>query len=322
VPAGFADVAHVEKLDTAQADALARALAATGVGVTVSDLRLPDQPLVYVSDAFERLAGLPAADVLGRSCRFLQGPDTDPAAVSRIRAAITRGEECRETLLNHRGPDRTPWWNELHLSPVRDTDGAVVQYIGVQQDVTARVQAERALAAERDRARGFQSRIEELGHTDPLTGLPDRDRMAQLVETALWNARAKGAGLALLLVDVDAVPTVNGTWGHAAGDELLCTAVDRLRTRVRRADLMARVGGHEVVVALLDLDPRTAREEARRVAVDLVGTVRRPMRLGGTELPIGLRVGVAVHPDDGDDFAGLLRAADRGRYERMPVLGS
>ncbi|OMQ14208.1 hypothetical protein A7K94_0218220, partial [Modestobacter sp. VKM Ac-2676] len=70
---------------------LQRALAAVDTGVTVVDLRLPDQPLVYVNPAFARLAGFPAEEVLGRNCRFLQSPDTDPASLARVRAAIAGG---------------------------------------------------------------------------------------------------------------------------------------------------------------------------------------------------------------------------------------
>ena len=297
-------------------DVLRRALAATTSGISVVDLRLPDQPLVYVNEAFERLAGVRSDDVLGRNCRFLQGPDTDPRAVARLRDAIERGIPVQERVLNHRGPDRTPWWNEIHLSPVRDDAGAVVQYIGVQHDVTAQVEAERAMSQGRNRTHVAPPR---LAHADPLTGLPDRRRVGERVETALWDARAGGTALAVLLVDIDAVPTINGTWGHAAGEDLICTAVDRMRARVRRADLLGRLGGHEFVVGLLGLDRATARAEACRVANDLVETVRRPIRLGDTDVPIGLRVGVAVYPEDGEDFAGLLRAADLSRYERRPA---
>ena len=188
-PATAADVALAAvPLD---GDALLRsALSATTSGVTIADMRRPDQPLIYVNEAFEELAGFPSAEVLGRNCRFLQSPDTDPAAVARIRAAIDRGEECRETVLNLRGPDRTPWWNEIHLAPVFDAAGTVVQYIGVQHDVTARVEAERALLQERDRNQAFLARIEELAYTDPLTGLPNRRRLEERVETAIWSARA------------------------------------------------------------------------------------------------------------------------------------
>jgi PAS domain S-box-containing protein len=145
---------------------LDRALAAVGSGITVVDLRLPDQPLVYVNPAFERLSGFSAAEVLGRNCRFLQGRDTDLAAVSRIRRAVAAGQECSEVLLNVRA-DGSAWWNECTLSPVTDATGAVVQYIGIQTDVSDRVAAERALATERDRSRDFQARLAELD-TRPL----------------------------------------------------------------------------------------------------------------------------------------------------------
>ena len=140
---------------------LERALAAVGSGVTIVDLRLPDQPLVYVNPAFERLSGLRAAEVLGRNCRFLQDPDTDQAAIARIRHAIAAGEECQEVLLNVRG-DGSTWWNECSLTPVTDAAGAVVQYIGIQTDVSARVEAERALATEQDRSRDYELQIAEL----------------------------------------------------------------------------------------------------------------------------------------------------------------
>src|SRR3712207_7050121 len=95
----------------------------------------------------------------------------------------------RVTVLNQRGPAGTTWWNELHLAPVTGPDGTVTHYIGVQVDVTARVEAERALVQERDRTRSYLARIEELAYTDPLTGLPNRRRLAEQVDTALWNAR-------------------------------------------------------------------------------------------------------------------------------------
>jgi PAS domain S-box-containing protein len=177
---------------------LHRALAATTSGVTIADMTRPDSPLMYVNSAFETLTGLPRDQLLGRNCRFLQGSDTDAAAVSRIRAAVVAGQECRETLLNYRGADRTPWWNELFLTPVTDEDGRVVQYIGVQDDVTARIESERALLREGDRAQSYLARIEQLAHTDPLTGLANRRRLEERVEAALLDARLADGALALL----------------------------------------------------------------------------------------------------------------------------
>jgi len=307
--------ARVSPVLPVDGDAMLRsALSATTSGVTIADLEQPDQPLVYVNEAFEQLAGFPRAEVLGRNCRFLQSPDTDPAAVARIRAAIDRGEECRETVLNLRGPERTPWWNEIHLSPVVDDAGTVIRYVGVQHDVTARVEAERALLQERDRNEQYVARIRELAFTDPLTGLPNRRRLEEQVETAIWSARTGEDTLALLFVDLNGFKAVNDALGHAAGDELLQSVARTLRGRLRRSDLLARVGGDEFLVALTGLEPATARAEARRVADELTAAVQAPVPLRGREVAVGASIGVAVYPADGEDFQALLHAAGLGRY--------
>jgi diguanylate cyclase (GGDEF)-like protein/PAS domain S-box-containing protein len=290
------------------------ALAATPSGVAIVDLRLPDQPLVYVNPAFERLAGLPRHELLGRNCRFLQSPDTDPAAVAAVRRAVDAGEECRVTVLNRRGPEGTPWWNELHLALVLGPEGTITHYIGTQVDVTARVEAERALVQERDRTRSYLARIEELACTDPLTGLPNRRRLAEQVDTAVWNARARDEAVALLFVDLVGFKAVNDRFGHAAGDELLVAVADRLRGRLRRNDLLARLGGDEFLVALTGLPQATAGAEARRIADELAAGVARPMALGDREVVVRASVGVGVWPEDGADFPALLHSADMRMY--------
>jgi PAS domain S-box-containing protein len=170
---------------------LERALAATTSGVTIVDMRLPDEPLIYVNRAFERLSGTTAAEVLGRNCRFLQGRDTDPAAVARLRGAVDAGAEIREVLLNRRA-DGSTWWNECHLAPVLDEHGDVVQYIGVQADVTERVEAQRALAQEQERTRRALARIDQLSSTDPLTGLAAGTAAAEADRVAASLAAAVG----------------------------------------------------------------------------------------------------------------------------------
>jgi PAS domain S-box-containing protein len=118
-----------------------RAIRAVAAGVVITDPGRPDNPMVYASPGFERLTGYAAAEIVGRNCRLLQGPGTDPEAVAEVRAAVRDGRECSVELLNYR-KDGTPFWNALTLSPVRDDGGRVTHFVGVQQDVTARRQAE------------------------------------------------------------------------------------------------------------------------------------------------------------------------------------
>ena len=128
-----------------------RAVVAAGLSFTISDPHQPDHPLVYVNPAFERTTGYSYDEAVGRNCRFLQGPDSDPAAVQRVREALAAEEHAVVTLLNHR-KDGTAFWNELSLSPVYDGEGALTHFVGIQADVTARVLVEqeraRHLAAE------------------------------------------------------------------------------------------------------------------------------------------------------------------------------
>jgi diguanylate cyclase (GGDEF)-like protein/PAS domain S-box-containing protein len=282
--------------------------------VTIADMTRPDQPLLFVNDAFERLAGFSREEVLGRNCRFLQTPETDRAAVARIRAAVAAGEECRETLLNVRGPEREPWWNEIRLSPVFDDRGRLVQYIGVQTDVTDRVNAERAWRQEQDRSRSYLAKIEELAWTDPLTGLMNRRRFEEVVETALWEVRAGDDALALLFLDLDGFKEVNDGLGHRVGDELLQQIASRLEQRVRRTDMLARLGGDEFLVALTGLERRTAVERAREVAAELSEAVAHPVRLGEHEVQVSASIGISCCPEDGDELGRLLHLADTRMY--------
>ena len=152
---------HAPALPVGVADdeLLHRALAATTSGVTIADMRLPDQPLIYVNAAFERARpAWPAPSVLGRNCRFLQGADTDPAAVARIRAAIDAGRGVpRDGAQPPRAASARRGGTRSTCRRCVDAAGTVVQYIGVQHDVTARVEAERALLQERDRSRAATS---------------------------------------------------------------------------------------------------------------------------------------------------------------------
>lgn len=97
----------------------------------LSDPRLPDNPIVFATPGFYQLTGYTREQVLGRNCRFLQGPGTDPKAVDVIRSAIAKGNDATVCLLNYKA-DGTPFWNQLFVAALRDADNCIVNYVGVQ----------------------------------------------------------------------------------------------------------------------------------------------------------------------------------------------
>ena len=125
---------------------LSQALAASTVGVIMTDARQYDHPIIYVNPAFETLSGYPAGEILGRNCRFLQGHDRDQAGVQEIRRAMAEQRTVSVTLRNYR-KDGSLFYNELSLSPVHDASGTLTHYLGFQNDVTAREEARQQASA-------------------------------------------------------------------------------------------------------------------------------------------------------------------------------
>ncbi|WP_110516765.1 PAS domain S-box protein [Herpetosiphon llansteffanensis] len=121
-----------------------RAITASNDGIVIVDPYQFDMPVVYVNPAFERITGYTPEDVLGKNCRFLQGDDGDQPGLRELRHAIREKRATRVLLRNYR-KDGTLFWNELDINPVFDDKGELINFIGVQQDVSERVEAQQAL---------------------------------------------------------------------------------------------------------------------------------------------------------------------------------
>lgn len=127
-----------------QLERLNQAIDKAPVGITISDPDQPDNPLIYVNEAFEELTGYDEDEAIGDNCRFLQGEETDSSQVDKIRAALEAEEPVSLDLLNYR-KDGSQFWNQLTIAPVRDDDGSVANYVGFQQDATERKEREQQL---------------------------------------------------------------------------------------------------------------------------------------------------------------------------------
>jgi diguanylate cyclase len=165
-----------------------------------------------------------------------------------------------------------------------------------------------------------EARIRHFAHHDALTDLPNRLMLSERLSNAIAVSQGPRKSLGLLHLDLDRFKQVNDLLGQAAGDALLVQVAERVRSQLRRDDTIARIGGDEFVVI-------TAIEQASdagRLASRLIDALSRPFSVGGQQVDIGVTIGIALWPDDGDGPAALMHAADtalhrakqesRGRY--------
>jgi PAS domain S-box-containing protein len=113
---------------------LMQALVTSQQTFVLSDPSLPDNPIVYCSDGFCKMSGYKRADVLGRNCRFMQGPATDQRDVAKIREAVAEGRDITVCLLNYR-KGGTPFWNQFFVAAIRNSKGQIVNFVSVQCEV-------------------------------------------------------------------------------------------------------------------------------------------------------------------------------------------
>lgn len=211
----------------AQLELRNRALSATAEGVVIADARVPDNPIIYANAGFERLTGYSVEEVMGRNCRFLQGPETDGDTLGRLRSAIHQKQECTVQLLNYR-KDGSTFWNRLSITPIRDASGEVTHFIGVQSDITEQKRTEEALQAANRKLEAAAQRLK------------------QDLEAAAVVQRA------LLPSALPRVPGINLAWAFRPCQELAGDALNVFPLDERRIALyILDVSGHGVASSLL-----------------------------------------------------------------------
>ena len=293
--------------------------------IIIADIGKPDIPIVYVNKGFEAITGYPSEEVMGRNCRFLQGPDTDPEVVQRIRRAIERREDSDEILLNYT-KDGRPFYNQLKLTPVPDSEGRITHYVGIQRDVTSLMTTRQRLenTIEQLRRREDELQVSEqaaqvanrskteflanishelrtpmtavLGFTEMLRAESDDDTQSEKLETISSN----GNYLLALLNDILDLSKIEAGQLAVRGETIdLVSLVDDLRelldVRSRDKDIPLRFV-YETAV------PRTFVADRTRIRQVLVNLIANAVKFTDEGKVI---VTIAMRPDpDAIDQSG------------------
>ena len=192
--------------------------------------------------------------------------------------------------------DGSQSWLRTSKIPLTDINGRTVAVLGMYEDITDRKMMER--------------RLQEMAHSDSLTGLANRAAFHHQLEHTSARARRNGANFALLYLDLDKFKAVNDTHGHEIGDRLLKAFAQRIKGVLRETDIVARLGGDEFALTLEDLEDRRA---AHAVAAKLVAAMQAPFGFDGIEITVGTSIGVAFSAPH-ISAQELVRRADQAMY--------
>ena len=223
---------------------LERAVSASTNSISITDPSQPDSPLVYINPAFERTTGYAAEEVVGYNCRFLQGEERDQPALGALRAAIREERHCTVVLRNYR-KNGTLFFNELSVYPVRDENDRVMNFVGVQNDITERRRTEEAL---REIRRAERRRIARDLHDIVL-----QDLSGALQSLRLTHLQSRSSG-----AEVDLAEELEALRRASLG---LRSAVYDLRQEKERPFL-------ESVESLVELNRRATPEREIRLVVE------------------------------------------------------
>jgi len=257
-----------------------------------------DGTIVYVNRAACEITGYAPEELLGHSPSILQGKGTDPAVLRRLNDDLAAGKPFSGQVVNYR-KDGTPFLMEWTISTLTGPDGAPAFQVAVQRDAT--LPARRLLDAERE------------ARTDPLTGLPNRSHIDDILSGGGWLVtRARST----IVVDVDHFKDVNDTYGHLVGDEVLRQVAGRLAATARNGDIVARWGGEEFCILMLEQGEAETQEEAsaglaRRIVEAIAST---PFRTSAGDLSLTVSAGSASLSSSSPTAPELLHAADRAMY--------
>jgi diguanylate cyclase (GGDEF)-like protein/PAS domain S-box-containing protein len=254
--------------------------------------------IVFWNNAAETLFGYSADEAVGKPLALIMPERSRGAHRKGLKRVVSTGEsniigKTVEMTGLRKGGSEFPI--ELSLANWKTKEG--IFFTGIVRDITERKRAE--------------ATIRQLAYHDSLTGLPNRMLFNDRLTMELAHAHRNRQKFAVMILDLDYFKDVNDTLGHGVGDQLLQAVGRRLKDLLRKNDTVARMGGDEFLLLLLEI----ARVEAvAKIAQKILKAVREPFVIDGHRLEITTSIGIATYPKDGKDGDALMTHADNAMY--------
>jgi diguanylate cyclase (GGDEF)-like protein/PAS domain S-box-containing protein len=255
----------------------------------------PDGRILSVNKSFEHITGYTEQECWKKNPRFLASGRHSAEFYKTFWDNLLRFGHWRGEIWNKRKSGEI-YPQELSVSAIKDTQGNLINYLGVFNDITAKKQAE--------------EEILHLAFYDGLTGVANRLLLRERTEQLISEASREPIAFSLMFIDLDHFKEVNDVHGHDMGDLLLKQVTQRINQLIRPQDTLARLGGDEFAILFPRLNPFNSLDLGER----LVTTLAEPYLIQDANLHISASIGIALFPDDAQDYNTLLKHADLAMY--------
>jgi len=268
-------------------------LDSTNEGIIVTN---QENKIVKINKACEQITGYNIEEVQDKNPKLFSSKKTDSKMFKAIWKQIAQNGYWIGELWN-RHKDGTVYPIIIKIHKTFDQVSNSNFYYAVFSDISLQQES--------------KDELFHLAYHDPLTNLPNRLKLKAQLEYVVSNSKRNELKFAILFLDLDNFKTVNDTLGHAYGDEVLISLANKFKNIVRTNDMVARVGGDEFIVVLSDI---TNYMFIERVCKKILAVVNKPFKASGKNFHIGVSIGIAIYPNNGDDIEKLIHNADAAMY--------
>lgn len=263
-------------------------------GVLITDIH---GAILSVNPAFVEITGYSQEEVIGKNPRILQSNRHGPEFYSDMWKEIKENGLWKGEVWN-RHKSGEDYLQRMTVSMVRrDVDDEPMRYVSVFSDITELWRKDEY--------------IKHLAFHDPLTNLPNRTLLMERLNQKLLSSERECCDLAVMFLDLDGFKIINDQYGHNIGDELLKNISSRLLVQVRKSDTVARVGGDEFIFIL---NKPQNKDDIIYVGNRIINAISEPIDIMGETFNIGISIGVAQYPTNGNTAVELIRNADIAMY--------
>lgn len=262
-------------------------------GIMITDA---NANIVDVNETFTQISGYSRSDALGQNPRMLSSGRHGTDYYHQLWSDLTTKGFWSGEVWNMRKNGEI-YAQMQTISRVQDAAGTTINYVSLFTDITE--------------IKEHQQQLEYIAHYDALTHLPNRVLLADRLKQALARSHRTNSALAVLYIDLDGFKSVNDNHGHDLGDQLLITVANRWTEALREGDTLARIGGDEFIVILVDLEQS---QDYQAILQRLLNAAAEPVNVNQNLVRVSASIGVTLYPQDPSDADQLMRHADQAMY--------